>query len=173
MESESKRMTSHFPIAKLGVVHTTITNITLCWSWSYQPWGFWPIDPMLLRLAKLGRLLRLMRLVRKLKGFDDPWLPWWSFVWRISTEKQSQYTWTCLIESWYELHAYLTKNTFFLLACMIGQHPFHFDDLSFRPSIFWRLRFAVQSQSLATAGRHGMTGAMFGFATSNYSAYTK
>lgn len=32
--------------------------------------GFWPIDPMLLRLAKLGRLLRLMRLVRKLKGFD-------------------------------------------------------------------------------------------------------
>ena len=35
--------------------------------------GFWPIDPMLLRLAKLGRLLRLMRLVRKLKGFDAPW----------------------------------------------------------------------------------------------------
>lgn len=77
-------------------------------------------------------------------------------------KKQSQYTWTCLVESWYELHAYVTKNTCFLLACMIGQHPFHFDDLSFRPSIFWQLRFAVQSQSLATTGRHGMTGEIAG-----------
>ena len=53
------------------------SRLAMLFSWS----GFWPIDPMLLRLAKLGRLLRLMRLVRKLKGFDATWQQQHRFLW--------------------------------------------------------------------------------------------